>query len=87
MENEKSMDDYLLEQMVNQLKRSDCELAYCQYKDALDTLSKSMYNYDAIILISNLSTSYTTLLISNMTVIFTNNSIPTIPYCVAFGNC
>jgi len=52
IENDRSGEDFLIEQFCNQLRSTDCELSYATFTSAINILNRYNFKIDAVIIIS-----------------------------------
>ncbi len=88
VENERSMEDGLMQQVLEQLRGTYCELVYATYSTALKTLKDNEYKFDSLIVVSTTHTVATkklaTIILKTMK---DSSGTSPVPLMIAFGIC
>ncbi len=85
VEYEKAKDDWQLEQIVNQLRSTDCEIFYSPYTSLLKILKEANYRFDAMLILAGTQSLVTKKLVTLLMKCIKDAGVKPIPYAVATG--
>jgi len=84
--NSKRKNNSLEEQIMKQLRDTNCHLTYSTYKTALNVLAENEYEFDAILIAANSNKYRLMELIAKIIKRIKENEHKQIPFCIASGN-
>jgi len=85
IENETTKNDSYIEQIINQLKCTDCKLSYTSYTNCLQILKERDYKFEAIIVIAAISIPFTMKFVTGIMKSIKDADYKQIPISIAIG--